>query len=161
MAKRYGAAVVGLTLDQGGLPQSAQERLALARRILEAALAQGIPRRDLWIDCLTLTISAQQDQARETLEAIRQVREELGLQTTLGISNISFGLPQRIQVTRSFLIQALGAGLTLPILNPNQPELMDAVAACRAISGEDAGCRDYIARFAQAPQEAAPTASGP
>ena len=160
LAKRYGAAVVGLTLDQGGLPQSAQERLALARRILEAALAQGIPRRDLWIDCLTLTISAQQDQARETLEAIRQVREELGLQTTLGISNISFGLPQRIQVTRSFLIQALGAGLTLPILNPNQPELMDAVAACRAISGEDAGCRDYIARFAQAPQEAAPAASG-
>ena len=110
LAKRYGAAVVGLTLDQGGLPQSAQERLALARRILEAALAQGIPRRDLWIDCLTLTISAQQDQARETLEAIRRVREELGLQTTLGISNISFGLPQRLQVTRSFLIQALGGG---------------------------------------------------
>ncbi len=151
IVKKYGAAVVGLTLDQRGIPKTAEERLGIARRILEAALALGIPREDVWIDCLTLTVSAQQDQAAATLEAVRRVRQELGLQTVLGVSNISFGLPNRPLVTRSFLTQALGAGLTLPILNPGQTELMDAVAAFRVLSGEDAGCRAYVERFASAP----------
>ncbi|MGN1002581.1 MAG: homocysteine S-methyltransferase family protein [Oscillospiraceae bacterium] len=160
IVKKYGAAVVGLCLDKGGLPQSAGERLAIARRILDAALAHGIPREDVWIDCLTLTVSAQQDQAVETLGAVRAVREELGLQTVLGVSNISFGLPNRPLITQSFLVQALAHGLTLPILNPNQRELMDAVAAFRVLSGEDAQCRDYVARFAGQP--AAPAAqTGP
>ena len=160
IVKKYGAAVVGLTLDKGGIPQTAEERVDIARRILEAALSYGIPKENVWIDCLTLTVSAQQEQARETLKAVRMVREELGLQVVLGVSNISFGLPNRALVTQNFLIQAMGAGLTLPIINPNQKEIMDAVAAFRVLSGEDAGCRDYVARFAGEPPAAKPAVSG-
>ncbi|MBE6995853.1 MAG: homocysteine methyltransferase, partial [Ruminococcaceae bacterium] len=93
IVKKYGAAVVGLTLDKNGIPQTAEERVTIARRILDAALSYGIPKEDVFIDCLTLTVSAQQEQAAETLKAVRAVREELGLQTVLGVSNISFGLP--------------------------------------------------------------------
>ncbi len=161
IVKKYGASVVGLTLDKGGIPQTAAERVAIARRILDAALSYGIPREDVWIDCLTLTVSAQQEQAMETLRAVRTVREELGLQVVLGVSNISFGLPNRRLVTQSFLTQALGAGLTLPILNPGQREMMDAVAAFRVLSGEDRESQAYIARFADAPAQAAtPAAAG-
>ena len=156
IVKKYGAAVVGLALDERGIPQTAQERVDIARRILEAALAHGIPKEDVWIDCLTLTVSAQQGQARETLAALRAVRGELGLQTVLGVSNISFGLPNRALVTETFLVQALEAGLTLPILNPNQKAMMDAVAAFRVLSGEDEGCRAYVARFAGESAPAAP-----
>ena len=160
IVKKYGAAVVGLTLDKGGIPPTAEGRVAIARRILDAALAQGIPREDVWIDCLTLTVSAQQEQAMETLKALRTVRHELGPQTVLGVSNISFGLPNRILVTQNFLIQALHAGLTAPIINPNQKEMMDTVAAFRVLSGEDEGCRAYIDRFAGAASPAAsPTAA--
>ena len=162
IVKQYGASVVGLALDETGIPQSAEGRVAVARRILEAALAQGIAKEDVWIDCLTLTVSAQQEQAAETLRAVRTVREELGLQTVLGVSNISFGLPNRPLITQSFLTQAMAAGLSLPIINPNQTLLMDAVAAFRVLSGIDAGCRDYVNRFAQAqtPAPAAAAASG-
>ena len=162
IVKKYGASVVGLCLDEGGIPPTAEGRTAIAKRILDAALSYGIPAEDVWIDCLTLTVSAQQEQAMETLKAVRMVREELGLQVVLGVSNISFGLPNRAAVTRSFLTQALSAGLTLPILNPNQREMMDAVAAFRVLSGEDGGCRAYIARFAGAPTApAAPAGSSP
>ena len=162
IVKKYGASVVGLCLDEKGIPQTAEGRVAIARRILDAALSCGIPAEDVWIDCLTLTVSAQQEQARETLKAVRMVREELGLQVVLGVSNISFGLPNRPLVTQNFLIQAMAAGLTLPIINPNQREMMDAVAAFKVLSGEDAGSRDYIARFADAapPAKAAPTKAG-
>ena len=158
VVKKYGAAVVGLTMDQEGIPRTAERRVEIARRILEAALACGIPKEDVWIDCLALTVSAQQDQAAETLKAVGTVRRELGLYTVLGVSNISFGLPNRPLVTESFLIQALAAGLTMPILNPNQREMMDAVAAFRVLSGEDAQCRDYVARFSGAPAAGAPSA---
>ena len=158
VVKKYGASVVGLTMDKGGLPRTAAERVAIARRILNAALAHGIRAEDLWIDCLALTVSAQQEQAGETLSAVRAVRQELGLQTVLGVSNISFGLPNRPLVTGNFLVQALAAGLTLPILNPNQREMMDAVAAFRVLSGEDAQCRAYIARFTSPVPSAAPAA---
>ena len=160
IVKKYGASVVGLCLDEKGIPQTAEGRVAIARRILDAALSYGIPAEDVWIDCLTLTVSAQQEQARETLKAVRMVREELGLQVVLGVSNISFGLPNRPLVTQNFLIQAMAAGLTLPIINPNQREMMDAVAAFKVLSGEDAGSRDYIARFADAAGSAAPTPQG-
>ena len=151
IVKKYGAAVVGLTLDKNGIPRTAEERVAIARRILDAALSYGIPKEDVWIDCLTLTVSAQQEQAAETLKALRMVREELGLQTVLGVSNISFGLPNRPLITQTFLVQAMNCGLTLPIINPNQKEMMDAVAAFRVLSGEDAGCGAYVARFADVP----------
>jgi len=156
IVKKYGAAVVGLALDENGIPQTAEGRVTIARRILEAALAHGIPKEDVWIDCLTLTVSAQQDQAVETLRAVRTVHEELSLRTVLGVSNISFGLPNRPLITQNFLIQALGAGLSLPIINPNQREMMDAVAAFRVLSGEDRECRAYVDRFAGVDAKAAP-----
>ena len=157
LVRKYGAAVVGLTMDKGGIPQSAGERLELARRIVQTALSYGIPKRDVLIDCLTLTISAQQDQAMKTLKAVRAVHEQMGLHCVLGVSNISFGLPQRGHVTVSFLTQAMACGLDLPIVNPNQREVMDAVAAFRAISGEDADCGSYIARFARQAEEPKPS----
>ena len=160
IVKKYGAAVVGLTLDSGGIPQTAEGRVAIAKRILDAALSYGIPKEDVWIDCLTLTVSAQQEQAAETLKAVQTVRKELGLQTVLGVSNISFGLPNRPLVTQNFLIQAMAAGLTMPIINPNQKEMMDAIAAFRVLSGEDAECRNYVSRFAGATAPVAPVSSG-
>lgn len=157
LAKKYGAAIVALTLGEGGLPASAAERLELAQMIVTEAEKAGLPRGDIAVDCLTLTVSAQQEQAKETLEAVRRIREELGLETVLGVSNISFGLPQRQLVTRAFLTQAIAAGLTMPIINPNQQDMMDAVDACRVLSGEDAACSAYIAQHAPS-QEAKPAA---
>ncbi len=161
IVKKYGACVVGLTLDENGIPQTAGERLAIARRILGAASSYGIPPEDVWIDCLTLTVSAQQEQAVETLRAVRDVRCKLGLQTVLGVSNVSFGLPNRSLITQNFLVQALANGLTLPILNPNQKDMLDAVAAFRVLSGEDAQCSAYLSRFAgqDAPERSAATAA--
>ena len=150
IVKKYGAAVVGLTMDRSGIPQTAEERVRLAEVILDAAKAEGIPQEDVLIDCLTLTVSAQQEQAAETLRAVRLVREKLGVHATLGVSNISFGLPQRTAVTTAFLIQAIQCGLDFPILNPNNREMMDAVAACRVLANQDTGCGDYIRRFADA-----------
>ena len=147
---KYGAAVVGLTLDENGIPQTAEERVAIARRIIDAAVEIGIPKEDVLVDCLTLTISAQQEQAVETLKAIRQIHDRMGLHCVLGVSNISFGLPERIHVTENFLVQAMTCGLDLPIVNPNQKEIMDAIASFRALSGEDLSCENYIARFSQA-----------
>lgn len=147
---KYGAAVVGLTLDENGIPQTAEERVAIARRIIDAAVEIGIPKEDVLVDCLTLTISAQQEQAVETLKAIRQIHDRMGLHCVLGVSNISFGLPERIHVTENFLVQAMTCGLDLPIVNPNQKEIMDAIASFKALSGEDPSCENYIARFSQA-----------
>ena len=147
LCKKYGAAVVGLAMDHNGIPQTAQARIEIAKRILDAALEFGLPREDVFIDCLTLTVSAQQEQAAETLKAVRYVTEELGLHTVLGVSNISFGLPAREQITVNFLTQAMYAGLDLPIVNPNQKAIMDAVSAFRVLSGEDRDSAAYIARF--------------
>ncbi|MCD8008070.1 MAG: homocysteine S-methyltransferase family protein [Clostridiales bacterium] len=160
IVKKYGAGVVGLTMDENGIPQTAEARFAIAERILNAALSYGIPREDVYIDCLTLTVSAQQDQAVETLKAVRWVTERLGLHTVLGVSNISFGLPDRIRITQSFLTQAMYCGLDLPIVNPNQAQIMDTIAAYRVLSGEDTDSAAYIQRFANAaPAPAAQTAA--
>ena len=150
LCKKYGAAVVGLTMDHNGIPQTAEARIEIARRILDAALSYGIPKEDVFIDCLTLTVSAQQDQARETLKAVRYVTEVLGLHTVLGVSNISFGLPAREHITVSFLTQAMYVGLDLPIVNPNQQAVMDTVASFRVLSGQDKDSAAYIERFANA-----------
>ena len=148
LCKKYGAAVVGLTMDSNGIPDSMEGRIAIAKRIAAACDAYGIPREDLLIDCLTLTISAQQEQAVETLAAVECAHREMGLGTVLGVSNISFGLPEREHITVSFLTQALYAGLTFPIVNPNQDAIMDAVASFRALHGCDIRCENYISRFA-------------
>ena len=150
LVKKYGAAVVGLTMDKGGIPETAEARISIAGRILETALQYGIPKEDVLIDALTLTISAQQRQAAETLRAVRYIREKMGLHCVLGVSNISFGLPERFHVTASFLTQAMCCGLDFPIINPNQKEIMDMVFSYRALSGEDADCGAYIERFANA-----------
>ncbi len=155
LARKYGAAIVGLTLGEHGMPASAQERFDFAQKIVTAAEEAGIARGDIAIDCLTLTVSAQQEQAAQTLEAVRRVKRELGVETVLGVSNISFGLPRRQLVTQTFLAQAIAAGLTLPIINPNQREMMDVVSACRVLSGEDESCAAYIGRHAEQPREAA------
>ena len=158
LCKKYGAAVVGLCMDENGIPQDWQGRVAIAKRILDAALSYGIRKEDVLIDCLTLTVSAQQEQAAETLRAVRAVKEELGLHTVLGVSNISFGLPARENITASFLTQAMYAGLDLPIVNPNQSAVMDAIASFRVLSGEDRDSEAYIRRFANAAADAVPAA---
>ena len=159
LCKKYGAAVIGLCMDENGIPADWRGRAAIARRILDAALSYGLPMEDVYIDCLTLTVSAQQEQARETLRALRYVKEELGLHTVLGVSNVSFGLPARENVTVAFLTQALCAGLDLPIVNPNREAVMNAIAACRVLSGEDADSKAYIDRFAAQPENRTPAAA--
>lgn len=160
IVKKYGAAVVGLTMDKGGIPETAKARIAIAERIVKAAESYGIPREDVLIDALTLTISAQQRQAAETLKAVRYIHEKMGLHCVLGVSNISFGLPERIHITASFLTQAMCCGLDFPIVNPNQKEIMDMVFSYRALSGEDVDSAAYIERFAgKTAEKAVPAAS--
>lgn len=144
IVKKYGACVVGLTLDGAGVPDSADARMNIAERILEAARTNGIADENVWIDCLTLTVSAQAEQASETLKALRRVKSELGLKTLLGVSNISFGMPNRGLINRTFLAQALAMGLDMPIMNPNISEMMDVVAAHRVLSCEDRGGMKYV-----------------
>ena len=148
LAKHYGAAVLGLAMDEKGLPETAAQRVAIAERIVAEAEKYGLEREDIIIDCLTLTVSAQQAQAMETLRAVREVHERLGLHCALGVSNISFGLPARGHMTENFLIQAMHVGLDFPIINPNTKGVMDAVVSFRAVSGEDVDCAAYIERFA-------------
>ena len=154
IVKTYGAAVIGLCMDENGIPQTAQARFDIAARILKAAQAHGIPKEDVYIDCLTLTVSAQQEQAAETLEALQRVKNELGLKTTLGVSNISFGLPNRELLNSHFLTMAMARGLDLPILNPNNKAMMDAVRTARVLLGQDVGCAAYVEAYAN--QEPAP-----
>ena len=159
LCKKYGAAVVGLTLDENGIPPKAEARFALAEKIVAAAGAAGIPRTDVYIDCLTLTASAQQEAVLETLQAVRMVKERLGVHTVLGVSNISFGLPCREQVNTTFLTLAMAHGLDLPILNPNSAAMMAAVASFKVLYNVDRDSREYIARYA-GQVSAAPGAAG-
>lgn len=147
LVKKYGAAVVGLTLDKHGIPKTAQGRFAIAERILNHALALGIRREDVYIDCLTLTASAEQEGVMETLEAVRRVKTELGLKTVLGVSNISFGLPSRELVTRNFLTMALYAGLDLPIINPNTESMTAAVRTYKLLANIDRNAVEFIAHY--------------
>lgn len=148
LCKKYGAAVVGLTLDEKGIPTSAEARFAIAERIVQAATAAGIPREDIYIDCLTLTASAQQEGAVQTLEALTRCKRELGVRTVLGVSNISFGLPCRSYLNTTFLTMAMAAGLDLAIMNPNTPEMIAAVRSYRVLTAQDKQSADYVAAYA-------------
>ncbi len=159
LAKKYGAAVVGLTMDAGGIPPTAEQRFAIAERILREALRHGIPKEDMFIDCLTLTVSAEQDKAVETLKAMQAVRDQLGLHCVLGVSNISFGLPARGQVTAGFLTLAMAHGLDLPIINPNTESAMNAIRVFNVIYNVDKGAEAYIAANTATPA-AAPAPAG-
>jgi 5-methyltetrahydrofolate--homocysteine methyltransferase len=161
---------VALTLDENGIPATAQGRVDIARKILETAAAYGIDRRDLIFDTLTMTVSTDPLAARVTLEALRRIRSELGCRTTLGVSNVSFGLPARDTVNSTFFALALQSGLSAAIMNPYSGEMMGVWHAYRALSGYDENCADYIAYAADLPTmaavapatapQAAPTASG-
>ena len=148
LCKKYGAAVVGLALDEHGIPADAEGRFAIAKRITAAANAAGIPNEDIYIDCLTLTASAQQEGAVQTLEALTRCKKELGVRTVLGVSNISFGLPCRGYLNTTFLTMAMAAGLDLAIMNPNTPEMMAAVRAYRVLTSQDKQSSDYVAAYA-------------
>lgn len=150
LVKKYGAAVVGLTLDKNGIPKTTQARLDIAGRILQKALSYGIRKEDVYIDCLTLTVSAEQEGAAQTLEALRRVRQELGLKTVLGVSNISFGLPARPLINQNFLTMAMTQGLDLPILNPNVESMMAAVRSYHLLMNIDKDARAFIAAYGDA-----------
>lgn len=150
IVKKYGAAVVGLTLDENGIPATAEGRFAIAERILARAIEYGISKEDVIIDCLTLTVSAQQKEAAETLKAVKMVKEKLGLKTALGVSNISFGLPARILVNRTFLTLAMENGLDLPIINPNDEDMMASIFAYNVLKNVDENAARYIDRYADA-----------
>ncbi|MDF2630855.1 MAG: 5-methyltetrahydrofolate S-homocysteine methyltransferase [Symbiobacteriaceae bacterium] len=145
MVKRYGAAVLGLTIDENGLPSSAKQRFEIAKRLVAAAESYGIPRWDVVIDPLALTAGAQQAQAAETLKAIRLIREELGCRMSLGISNISFGLPNRHFLNAVYLNMAMTAGLDMAIMNPNDERMMDTIRATRLFLNRDVNAREYMA----------------
>lgn len=145
---RYGCTVVGLTLDENGIPPTAEERLAIADRIVATAESYGIPREDVAIDCLVMAAATNQDEVREILRAVALVKERLGVRTVLGVSNVSFGLPARPLVNSTFLAAAFGAGLDMPILNPLNARYRDTVATFRILNGQDAGCRAFLEAYA-------------
>ena len=156
LCKKYGAAVVGLAIDERGIQPKAEERVAIARRIKKAALEAGIPQEDIYIDCLTLTASAQQEDVLATVQALHTCKTELGVRTILGVSNISFGLPCRPYLNTTFLTMAMYAGLDLAIMNPSSEEMMAAVYAYNVLTNRDKQSGRYIARYAdQVPASAA------
>lgn len=147
LIKKYGAYVVCLTLDEGGIPKKAEDRVAIARKIMDRAVSMGIHKENLIIDCLTLTASAEQDGVVETLKAVEAVTNELGLKTVLGVSNISFGLPNREMINHVFLTMALERGLTLPIMNPNVTSMTGAFRSFKLLRGYDRDSSDFIANY--------------
>lgn len=148
LAKKYGACLIGLTLDENGIPKTAEGRFEIAKKIMNRAMEAGIPKEDIVIDCLTLTASAEQDGVAETLKAVRRVTQELGLKTVLGVSNISFGLPNRGLINHTFLTLALENGLTLPIMNPNTVSMMGAFRAYKFLAGYDRDAREFVSAYA-------------
>lgn len=150
LVAKYGCVVIGLCLDEGGIPPTAEGRFAVAERIVSTAAEYGIPREDIVIDCLTMAVATNQSEAREILRAITLVKERLGVRTCLGVSNISFGLPQRNMVNATFLAAAFGCGLDLPILNPKAKRYIDTVNTFKVLNAQDAGAVRFLEAYAQA-----------
>lgn len=150
MVKKYGGVVVGLTLDEDGIPETAQGRLQVARKIVETAESYGISRDDIVIDVLCMAVSADSSSAMVTLEALELVKRELGVKTSLGVSNISFGLPERENVNSTFYTMALQRGLDCAIINPKSKAMMTSYYSFRALTGKDENCAEYIEKFAAA-----------
>ena len=152
LAKKYGGLIVALTLDETGIPARAEERVAIAKRILAVAEKYGIAKKNLIFDPLALTVSADSTAAVETLRAVGMIRRELGCHVSLGVSNVSFGLPQRDLINGSFFSLALGQGLSAAIMNPYSAEMMKAYHTYRALAGLDTNCAAYIAYAESVPQ---------
>jgi 5-methyltetrahydrofolate--homocysteine methyltransferase len=144
VVKKYGASVVGLTLDKRGIPSMALERFKIAEKIVKRAEEYKIDKEDIYIDCLTLTAAVQQESVKETLKAIELVKEKLKVKTILGVSNVSFGLPNRELLNRTFLSSSIYAGLDLPIINPMNKEMMDTIISSRVLWNDDKGAKEYI-----------------
>nr|MBQ4319430.1 homocysteine S-methyltransferase family protein [Clostridia bacterium] len=158
LAKKYGGLIVALTLDESGIPSKAEDRVNIARKILTEAAKYGIDKKDIIFDPLALTISADNTAGSETLKAVRIIRNELGCHTSLGVSNVSFGLPQRDIINSTFFALALNNGLSAAIMNPYSAEMMKTYRAYLAIAGLDDNCADYISFTEILPQPAAATA---
>ncbi|NLZ53741.1 MAG: dihydropteroate synthase [Thermoanaerobacteraceae bacterium] len=161
IAKKYGACVVCLTLDEKGIPEKAEDRLKIAEKIVKTAEEYGIAKEDLIIDCLVITASAQQEEVKETVKALRLVKEKLGVKTTLGISNVSHGLPERKLLNRTFLAMTLAAGLDAPILDPLDKEMIATINAFNVLWGNDDYAKNYIATYGSTRKSLAPTVKSP
>ena len=156
LVKKYGGLVVALTLDETGIPQKAEDRLAIAKAILSEAEKYGIDKKDIIFDPLALTISADNTAGKETLSAVKLITDELGCKTSLGVSNVSFGLPRRDIINSTFFALAMGNGLSAAIMNPYSDEMMKAYYAFCALNGLDDNCEKFI-EFAQNLQETVAT----
>lgn len=148
IVQKYGGVLVGLCLDESGIPPTAEERFDIAKKIAAKAAEYGIKRKDLVMDALTLTISAQQKESAETIKALKMIKDQLGIHTCLGVSNISFGLPRRELVNSTFFALALNNGLDACIINPCNDAMINTYRAYRALAGYDEGCVEYISRYA-------------
>jgi 5-methyltetrahydrofolate--homocysteine methyltransferase len=157
LVKKYGGVVVALTLDERGIPKTAEERVEIAKKIIATAAEYGIEKKDIIFDTLAMTVSADKNAALATLGALRTIKHELGCHTSLGVSNVSFGLPSRDVITSSFFTLAMGKGLSAAIMNPYSLEMMKAYKAYCALDGKDNNCADYI-NFAATIPTAAPEA---
>ncbi len=146
LVKKYGGVVIALTLDEAGIPETAEGRIEIAKKILQKAKEYGIDKKDIIFDTLAMTVSADQTSAKKCLEAMRYIKEELGCHTSLGVSNISFGLPNRDLINGTFFALALENGLSAAIMNPNAPEMMKTYYAYRALKGFDTNFLDYMAK---------------
>ena len=169
LIRKYGGVVVGLTIDEEGIPKDAEGRVRVAGKIINEAAKYGIDKKDIVIDVLTMTISSEKDGAKVTLEALKRVREEFGVRTVLGVSNISFGLPRRPIVNSYFYAMAMQNGLTAGIINPSSEDMMKAYRSYNALIGFDENCTNYISTYAgttetvtvQASQAAAAAGNAP
>lgn len=150
IAKKYGALLVCLCLDEDGIPETVEGRLKVAEKIVKTAAEYGIPRKNLVMDALVLTISTGQNNANITLETLRRIRYEMGLHTVLGVSNISFGLPERSHINTAFFTMAMNNGLSAGIVNPSSEPMMAAYYSFNALIGEDDQCMEYITKYSQA-----------
>lgn len=159
LVKKYGGVVIGLTITEEGIPETVQGRVDAAKRIIDTAAQYGICKADIVIDPLTMAVSTGQDAALVTLEALSRIRKELGVYTSLGVSNVSFGLPQRENVTAAFFLMALQNGLNAAILNPLSQAMMQAYRSFCALSGWDENCMSYIAAYSQTAAPPAVTVS--
>lgn len=158
LVKKYGGVVIALTLDENGIPATAEGRAAVAQKIISAAAEYGIEKKDIIVDTLVMTISTGQKNAAVTLDALRLVKERLGVCTSLGISNVSFGLPERQNLNASFFTMALQTGLDAAIVNPNSEAVMNAYYAFGALSGKDGQCSAYIHHHSGQKREEEPSA---
>lgn len=150
LAKKYGGVIVALTIDETGIPETAEGRLAIAEKIVRTAEEEyGISRDNLVVDALTMTVSSSPDAAEVTLKALSMIRQKLGVKTILGVSNVSFGLPRREIINSAFFLLALQAGLDAAIINPASEPMMQSLFAYRVLSQKDAQCTQYIERYSQ------------